>query len=60
MEIIQDITVKRTLDEELNMKVSKYHELFENSLDAIVITSLEGVILSVNKGFESITGSTTR
>jgi PAS domain S-box-containing protein len=34
----------------------KYRDIFENSLDAIIITDLKGNILEVNKGFEELSG----
>jgi|GEM_PF-3565969 len=56
LEIGLDITNLTRIRQELEVKEEEYRELFENSLDAIVITNLNGEILKVNEGFERMTG----
>ena len=56
LEIGLDVTDAVSIQEELHEKEKEYQELFENSLDAIVVTDLKGRILRVNKGFERLTG----
>ncbi len=54
--VVRDITERKITEERLKESEEKYKELFDNSLDAIIITDLEGKIIEVNSGFENITG----
>lgn len=49
---VHDVTAQRAADERLRLSVS----VFDNSLNAILITSPNGVILEVNRAFSEITG----
>jgi len=46
--LIEDVTVRKILDDELRENVLKYHTLFETSTDAIYLETLEGRILDCN------------
>ncbi|RLI83095.1 hypothetical protein DRP07_04005, partial [Archaeoglobales archaeon] len=46
----------RRREEEIMRSEEKYRELFENSLDTILITNLKGEFIEVNKAFERVMG----
>ncbi|AGK60763.1 PAS domain S-box [Archaeoglobus sulfaticallidus PM70-1] len=54
--IARDVTDRKRFEEELIKKERKYRDLFENSLDLIVITNLRGEFIEVNKTFEKVLG----
>ena len=56
VELIEDVTEKKRMEEELKKSEAKYKDLFENSLDIIAVTNLKGEYLDVNKAFERILG----
>ncbi len=56
--VARDITEKKRMIEELNKKERKYRALFENSPDAVVLVTLMGEFLDVNKAFEDLIGYT--
>ena len=49
---IQDVTQRRQYEEELRLAAN----VFDNTLDGIIITSQDGNIIKVNRAFEQITG----
>lgn len=50
--LFQDITAHKRTEEKLALAAS----VFENTIDGIMVTDAEGVILQVNKAFTGITG----
>jgi PAS domain S-box-containing protein len=56
IEAFQDITERVEMEEELRRSGAKYRDLFENSLDVIVVTNLRGEFIDVNKAFEEVLG----
>jgi len=53
---IQDMTQQKTLEESLRNAEIRYRSLFENSIEGIFQTSLEGKYLAVNKALATIYG----
>jgi len=56
--IVVDITVRKQAEEELLKSERRYRTLFEDSIDAIVITSREGKLLDVNQAALDLLGYT--
>ncbi len=54
--VVRDITERKKMEKKLNESMRKYKSIFENSLDAIIITDLHGNFVEVNRAFEDITG----
>ncbi len=50
--VIRDISIRKKIEEELVFA----GKVFENSIEGIVVTDCEGVILQVNQAFTTITG----
>ncbi len=54
--IVEDITEKKKVEEELQFSEKKYRELFENSSNSILISEMDGTIIDCNKISEILTG----
>jgi PAS domain-containing protein len=51
----KDITERKHAEAALRENES-YRDLFENANDALMIATLDGIVTSVNRGFEAMTG----
>lgn len=56
---IQDITSRKKIEEALKKSEEKYHNLFEQSRDAIYITSRDGYFLDFNNATNELFGYST-
>ncbi|UCC20001.1 MAG: PAS domain S-box protein [Promethearchaeota archaeon] len=54
--IIEDISKRKKVEENLKESEAKYHKLFETSPDAVILTNLNGTILEANSALENIFG----
>src|SRR5665647_2645222 len=57
--MLTDITERKQAEVALRESEERYRELFESSLDGIIITDLAGNILKVNPAFEKMLGYST-
>lgn len=53
---IQDITGRKMIEDDLKQSEEKYHNLFEESRDAIYITTREGAFIEFNKATTELFG----
>lgn len=58
MVVIRDITIRREAELAIRKSEEKYRVLFQNSNDAIYITTMDGTILEVNEAFLRLFGYT--
>ncbi|MCL6478338.1 MAG: PAS domain S-box protein [Peptococcaceae bacterium] len=49
-----DITIRKRMEEEINIQKAYFQQLFENSPEAIAMLDNEDRIINVNKGFEML------
>ncbi|MFQ5534844.1 MAG: PAS domain S-box protein [Sphingomonadales bacterium] len=56
--VVRDITEQRRAEEAIRESEKKYHGLFESIQDGIVVTSLDGKVEGLNKGFTEMIGYT--
>ncbi|MDI9642224.1 MAG: PAS domain S-box protein [Archaeoglobaceae archaeon] len=56
--ILRDVTEKKIIEKKLEESGKKYKEFFDNSLDIIAVTDLNGHFIEVNKAFEIAFGYT--
>ncbi len=56
LEIAKDITDRKRTEEALRESEEKYRELFESSVDGIIVTDLAGNIMKVNPAYEKMLG----
>ncbi|MFX1379762.1 MAG: PAS domain S-box protein [Promethearchaeota archaeon] len=54
--MIENISERKKVEENLKESEKKYHKLFETSPDGVVLTDLNGIILEVNSALKNITG----
>ncbi len=54
--IVQDITELREAQDQMQLELSKFSQLFSHSPDAIAITDADGRIMDVNMAFEELFG----
>ena len=55
---LRDVTTKKRWEENLRASEEKYRTLFENSMDAIYISTKDGKFVDVNEAFLSLFGYT--
>jgi diguanylate cyclase (GGDEF)-like protein/PAS domain S-box-containing protein len=55
---LRDVTTRKHWEEELRASEEKYRNLFENSMDAIYISSRDGALLEANGSFLNLFGYT--
>ena len=53
---VHDITERKQAEEALREGGKRYRDLFENANDTLMIATLDGIIASVNRGFQAMTG----
>lgn len=58
IEAIRDITDHKHAEQQLKESEEKYRSLFENSIDGIFITELDGTLLDANQSFLDLFGYT--
>jgi PAS domain S-box-containing protein len=58
--IYRDITNRKNIEEKLKESEKKYHELVENSPDAIIVYDTEGKIIFINKETLSLINATKK
>ncbi|MBD3414909.1 MAG: PAS domain S-box protein [Candidatus Aminicenantes bacterium] len=54
--LIEEITERKQMEQELRESESKFRDIFENAGEGITYTSLGGKVIEVNKAFENILG----
>jgi len=54
--VIRDVTEKIEMERKVRESEKRYREFFENALDMIVVTDLQGNFVEVNKEFEKMSG----
>ena len=54
--IIQDITEIKITEQTLKENLEKFRAIFEHSPDVIIISTLDGVVVDVNKSFTHVSG----
>ena len=55
---LRDVTTRKHWEEELKASEEKYRNLFENSMDAIYISSRDGMLVEANESFLNLFGYT--
>jgi PAS domain S-box-containing protein len=56
--VFRDITERRRVEEAIRESEARYRSLFDNANDSILTFTLEGVVTSVNRAYERLTGWT--
>jgi len=56
--VFRDITERRRAEEAIRDSEARYRNLFDNANDSILTFTLEGVLTSVNRAYERLTGWT--
>ena len=56
--LIQDETVRYTVEDALRASEERFRELFENANDVIVLHDLKGRVIAINRAGEALTGYT--
>jgi PAS domain S-box-containing protein len=56
--VFRDITERRRVEEAIRDSEARYRSLFDNANDSILTFTLEGVLTSVNRAYERLTGWT--
>lgn len=54
--VVEDVTERRHMEEELRRSEKQFHDLFDNAVDPVVVIDDEGGILAVNKKAAELTG----
>ena len=54
--LTQDISIRKTLEQEIKESEEKYRGLYESSPNSLTVTDREGIILNVNSATEKIFG----
>ncbi|OGP50220.1 MAG: hypothetical protein A2Y79_07895 [Deltaproteobacteria bacterium RBG_13_43_22] len=58
LSLIEDITIRKQVEEELRESERRYHQLIDSSIDAILLTAPDGSILTANPAACHILGYT--